>query len=137
MTSKGMPDIQLRRSRQRATLASGPGSVMTLRTPRSQRAVQFVDRSGLFLDVEHLPAAITARFQIDVMRPAKLAGVLVLDISRRRQGVVGPPVAPLHARGFSFGNSHGANPYQRPGEGGGAFEPALIGAIASAGQGPM
>jgi hypothetical protein len=73
MTSKGMPDIQLRRSRRRTTLASGPGSVMTLRTPRSQRAVQFGDRSGLFFDVEHLPAAITARFQIDVMRPAKLA----------------------------------------------------------------
>src|SRR6476659_10158215 len=109
MSSSGTADIQLRRSRLRTGLASGAVSIMADRASprrRPKRAVQARRGLRLFLDVQDLTAVITARFQIDMMRPAKLARVLVLDIGRSRQRVVTSPVAALHARGFSLRNSH-------------------------------
>src|SRR5262249_25654937 len=41
-----------------------------------------------------------------MMWPAQFAGVLVLDVGRLLQGVVGATHAALRRRGFSFWNSH-------------------------------
>jgi len=106
----------------RVAFGSGVGSTTTMRS----LSIPGVIRAGcsglsLFFDLQHLAPAITARFEIDMVRPAKLARFLVLDIGRGFQRVVGTPVIALHARGFSFGNSHrGAFNFR-----GLAFEPAL------------
>ena len=57
-------------------------------------------------DLQHLTAAIHAGLQIDVMRTAQLAGILVFDIGRGFDGVGGATEPALHRRGFSFRNSH-------------------------------
>jgi hypothetical protein len=91
---------------------------------------------GFFLDGEHLTAAIAPRLQVNMVRAAQLAGVLVLDIGRRLQRIVASSVAPLHARDFSFGNSHSFKTSRRPAICR-ARRRALIEANFSAGQGPM
>src|SRR5262249_10429642 len=45
--------------------------------------------SGLLLRLEDLPAAVHAGLEIDVMGPAQLPRILVLDIGRRRQRIGG------------------------------------------------
>src|SRR6186997_2184229 len=106
MTRSGTADSQLRRSRRLTGFSSGAVSVMTL-TASLRRTVQRRDRPlSLFLDFEHLLAAIAARLQVDVVRTAELARLLVLDISRRRKRVVASPIAALHARYFAFRYSH-------------------------------
>ena len=83
-------------------------------SPRDRAAKASLDGGlRLFLDREHLAAAIAARFQVDVMRPSQLAGVLILDIGGSLKPIVAPPVATLHARGFSFRNSHFFKPFER------------------------
>src|SRR5690606_34517532 len=46
-------------------------------------------KASAFLRLQHLTAAIHAGLQVDVVRAAKLAGVLVLDIGRGLQRVGG------------------------------------------------
>ena len=70
-----------------------------------------------------------------MVRPAKFAGILILDVSWSLKPIVAPPVAPLHARDFSFGNSHSAKPYERTARPRRVLEVALIVAIGRAGQG--
>ncbi len=68
-------------------------------------------RSGFFrLQVQHLPAAIHAGLEVDVMGTAQLAGILVLDIRRGFQRVGGAAETTLHRRGFSLRNSHLLSP---------------------------
>src|SRR5918996_2162792 len=69
-----------------------------------------------------------------MVRPAKLAGLLVLNIGGSLKLIVGAPVAALHARDFSLRNSH-CRKSSTARVGRGAFVPALIGAISGAGQG--
>src|SRR3954449_1461739 len=71
-------------------------------------------RSGLdLLRREHLPALILAGLQINVMRPAELAGILVLDIGRRLQRIGGTAHAPAGRRGFLLWSGHGSNLLRR------------------------
>src|SRR5882757_9217850 len=61
--------------------------------------------SGL-LGLEHLAAAIHASLEVDVMRTAQLARVLVLDIGSGGEGIGGAAEAALHQRGFALWNGH-------------------------------
>src|SRR3979411_2422796 len=63
--------------------------------------------SGFGLDLEHLPSTIHAGLQVDVVRTAEFARVLVLDIGGLLQGVGGPAHAAARRRGFSFRKCHG------------------------------
>src|SRR5262250_1656988 len=63
-------------------------------------------RSGLFPRLEDLPAAVHAGLEIDVMRPAQLARILVLDIGRPRQRIGGAAHPPPRRRCFSFRDGH-------------------------------
>src|SRR2546430_7227536 len=65
--------------------------------------------SDLGLRLEHLAAAVHAGLEIDVMRPAQLARILVLDIGRPRQGVGRAAHAAARRRCFSFRDGHGAS----------------------------
>src|SRR5215831_12700030 len=64
------------------------GSASFARACRSQSLAGGA-RSGLFLRLEDLAAAVHAGLEIDVMRPAQLAGILVLDIGRLLQRIRG------------------------------------------------
>lgn len=55
---------------------------------------------------QNLPAAVFARLQVDMVRPAALAAVLVFDIGRSLQGVMRTPLAPLHRGHFLARNCH-------------------------------
>src|SRR5690606_23504790 len=72
---------------------------------RNERKARLVFR--LLLDVENLPAAIHAGLEVDVMRAAQLARILVLDIGRGGKGVGRAAEAALHRRGLSFWHCHG------------------------------
>ncbi len=63
-----------------------------------------------FLRLQHLAAAIHAGLQVNVMRAAHFAGILVLDIGRGLEGVGRAAHAALRRRGFSFWNGHGYAP---------------------------
>src|SRR5262249_38921844 len=63
--------------------------------------------SGLLLGLEHLAAAVHAGLEIDMVRPAQLARILVLDVGRLRQGVGGAAHAAPRRRCFSFRDGHG------------------------------
>src|SRR6476661_2351228 len=63
--------------------------------------------SGLdLLRLQNLPALILAGLEVDMVRPAQLAGILVLDISRFLQGIGGTAHPATGGRGFSFWNGH-------------------------------
>src|SRR5262249_7622797 len=82
-------------------------------TPIRERFPGFARRLiglSLFLDLENLPAAIFAGFKVDMMRPAQLAGLLVLDIRGRGKRVVRTAIAPLPARGVLVRYGHFSNP---------------------------
>ena len=69
------------------------------------------DRSGrasgfLGLDVQDLAAAIHAGLQIDVVRTAQFARILVFDIGGLREGVGRAAESALHRRCLSFRNCH-------------------------------
>jgi len=67
-------------------------------------------RSGppsVFLGGEDLAAFVHAGLQVDMVRAAELAGVLVFDIAVGRQGVVGPAHAAPRRGDFSLGDGHG------------------------------
>ena len=63
----------------------------------------------LGLDRQNLTAIIHAGLQIDVVRTAQFAGILVLDIARGGESVGRATEAALHRRRFSFRNSHFLN----------------------------
>ena len=56
------------------------------RTTRGERALSGIVR---LLDLQHLPTLVHAGLEVDVMRPAQLARVLVFNISRRFERVGG------------------------------------------------
>ena len=61
--------------------------------------------------LEHLPAAIHAGFQVDVVRTAQFAGILVLDIGRGLQRVGRTAhAAPSDGDVFLFGTAMGRSP---------------------------
>src|SRR5262249_29915580 len=62
--------------------------------------------SGLLLRLEDLPAAVHAGLEIDVMGPAQLARILVLDVGRRRQRIGGTAPPPPPRRWFSVSSGH-------------------------------
>src|SRR3954467_15545805 len=64
------------------------------------------DSSGFFLGLQHLPALVHAGLEVEMVRTAQFAGVLVLDISRLLQRVGGAAHATARRRGFSAGNGH-------------------------------
>src|ERR1700730_2314798 len=72
-------------------------------------------KSGFGLDLEHLAATIHAGLQVDVVRTAQFARILVLDIGWLLEGVGGPAHAAARGRGFSFRNAHGKSPATAPG----------------------
>src|SRR5690606_34776819 len=63
--------------------------------------------------LENLAAAIHAGLEIDVVRTAKLAAVLVFDISRRLERVRRTAEATLARRRLPLGHCHGSTPSQR------------------------
>src|SRR5262245_5807076 len=69
--------------------------------------------SGLFLRLEHLAAAVHSGLEIDVVRPAQFARILVLDIGRLRQRVGGAAHPAPRWRRFSFRDGHGPAPAAR------------------------
>src|SRR5262249_53149452 len=62
--------------------------------------------SGLLLRLEDLPTAVHAGLEIDVVGPAQLARILVLDIGRRRQRIGGAAHPAPRGRWFAFRNGH-------------------------------
>src|SRR6266404_2804982 len=62
--------------------------------------------SGFLLGLENLPALIHAGLQIEVMRTAQFAGILVLGIGRLLQCVRRAAHATPRGRCFSPGNGH-------------------------------
>src|SRR5262245_12278135 len=62
--------------------------------------------SGLLLRLEDLPAAVHAGLEIDVVGPAQLTRILVLDVGRRRQRIGGAAHPAPRRRCFAFRNGH-------------------------------
>src|SRR5829696_7233149 len=60
--------------------------------------------------LEDLAAAVHAGLEVDVVRAAKLARILVLDIGRGLQRVGRAAHAAARRRGLSFRNGHGSSP---------------------------
>src|SRR5262249_11752174 len=56
--------------------------------------------------LKDLAPAVLAGLQINVVRPAALAGVFVLDVERRCQGIRRATVPAFHARHFLPGDGH-------------------------------
>src|SRR5271166_1952065 len=56
--------------------------------------------------LQNLAAAIHAAFEVDVVRTAQFARILVLDIGRRFEGVGGAAHAAARGRGFASGDGH-------------------------------
>src|SRR5579863_5477795 len=65
------------------------------------------ERRLVFLGREHLAAFVHAGLQVDVVRPAQLAGLLVLDKAVGLQSVVRAAHAGARGRDFAFGDGHG------------------------------
>src|SRR4029079_13365474 len=59
------------------------------------------------LRLENRPALVHAGLGVDVMRPAQLAGILVLDIGRTLQRIRRTAHAPPRRRRFLFWHGHG------------------------------
>src|SRR5215472_2372714 len=62
--------------------------------------------SGFGPNLEHLPAFVHAGLEIDVMGPAALAGILVLDVGRSLERIRRPAHPAPGGRCFSFRDSH-------------------------------
>src|SRR5262249_23615016 len=60
----------------------------------------------LGLGLENLAALVLPRLEIDVVRPAALARLLVLDVGWCAQGIRRAALAAFHARYFFPGNGH-------------------------------
>src|SRR5215204_2373996 len=69
------------------------------------------ERSGLRgFHLEDLATAVHAGLEVDVVRSAKLARILVLDIGRGFERVGRAAHAAARRRGLSFRNGHGSSP---------------------------
>src|SRR5215218_1086460 len=79
---------------------------MLTRWPGSEPAAAGHTRSDFSLDREHLAATVFAALEVDVMRTAALAGLLVLDVGRRLQRIRRPAGSALHARHFFPRDGH-------------------------------
>src|SRR3977135_1525931 len=62
--------------------------------------------AGFLLGLQNLPALVHAGFQIEVVRTAQFAGILVLGIGRLLQGIRRAAHATPRGRWFSSGNGH-------------------------------
>src|SRR5215204_2921454 len=72
------------------------------------------ERSGLRgLHLEDLAAAVHAGLEVDMVRAAKLARILVLDIGRGFERVGRAAHAAARRRGLSSRNGHGSSPVVR------------------------
>src|SRR3982750_1129019 len=84
-----------------------PTAMRPASTPKGRRRSERPSVSSILgLHLEDLTAAVHAGLEVDVMRAAQFAGVLVLDVGRGLQGVGRAALAALHRRGFSFRNGH-------------------------------
>src|SRR5215467_6557225 len=111
MISSGIPT----RNTGRASSAVHGPAADPVRLRRSRRTREDITAgapglgraSNLRLWRENLPALVHAGLEVDVMRAAQLAGILVLDIARLAQRVGGTAHAAPGRRGFSLRDSHG------------------------------
>src|SRR3954464_13879980 len=99
-------------------MESAPGALNQLSSPRAtcarlerkrparRPALHPGARSALFLRRKHLATAVLAGLQVDVVRAAKLARFLVLDVGRLVEPIMGTAEAALHARGLVTWNGH-------------------------------
>src|SRR5467141_1938675 len=62
--------------------------------------------SGFLLGLQNLPTLVHAGLQIEVVRTAQFAGILVLGIGRLLQGIRRAAHATTRRRCFSSGNGH-------------------------------
>src|SRR6476620_3993606 len=74
------------------------------------RIVAWSDRLGFGLHLENLTATVHAGLQVNVVRTAQLAGILVLDVGRGLQGIGGATHAAPRRRRFSLWNGHNSSP---------------------------
>src|SRR3954447_342969 len=83
-----------------------------MQAPPPREAVP--ERSGLGgFHLEDLAAAVHAGLEVDMVRAAKLARILVLDIGRGLERVGRAAHAAARRRGLSFRNGHGSSPVVR------------------------
>ncbi|CDX58229.1 hypothetical protein MPL1032_230290 [Mesorhizobium plurifarium] len=101
----------------RADAKSGHADIRLAPAPKTKRpakgrSFESLNRGSFsaFLRLQNLAAAIHAGLQVDVVRAAHFAGILVLDIGRGLEGVGRAAHAALRRRGFSFWNGHGYAP---------------------------
>ena len=66
------------------------------------------DGLNVCLHIEDLAAIIHASLEIDMVRTAALAGLLVFDMHGSAKSVVRTALIALHARNFFPWNSHGS-----------------------------
>src|SRR5271156_5116417 len=97
MSSSGKPSTNMTPIFRHIAVASEPCPGFCLR--RGDLALRLL--------ADHLPATIHAGFQVDVMRTAQFAGILVLDIGRSLQRIGRTAHAALSRRRFSFWHGHG------------------------------
>src|SRR4051812_41111222 len=92
MSSSGNPITRASRTGQTVPLPLSAlyGKNIARRCRAGARQFSARGKSGFGLDLEDLPAAIHAGFQVDVVRPAQFARILVLDIGGLLQRVGGP-----------------------------------------------
>src|SRR5579871_5502672 len=69
-------------------------------------AIRAAVRSGFLLRLQHLPALVHPGLQIEMMRAAQFAGVLVFNISRLLERICRAAHATPRGRSFSSGNGH-------------------------------
>src|SRR5882757_4761323 len=62
--------------------------------------------SGFFLGLQDLTALVHAALEVEVVRAAEFAGILVLDVSGLLERVRRAAHATARRRGFSAGNGH-------------------------------
>src|SRR5262245_50638366 len=87
----------------------GQGYNLPTRTPRREAPYASQPQascSGFLLGLQHLPALVHAGLEVEMVRTAQLAGVLVLDISGLLERVGRAAHATARRRGFSAGNGH-------------------------------
>src|ERR1700753_2159189 len=108
--SSGKPTIDIGK-----TFSIGPNGEAIRRFAAYSRHVPRVSRglagppasgSGVFLGLENLTALVHAGLQVEVVRTAQFAGILVLGIGRFLKGIGRTAHPPSRRRCFSTGNGH-------------------------------
>jgi hypothetical protein len=74
--------------------------------PLSSRTERPMSQLNFIFDLNDLPAFVKASFHIHMVRPVVFAGILIFDVGRRLQGVVGTSLVAARFRNFLSGNSH-------------------------------